>query len=64
METLSWSDGMALFLMFALVGYMAWLGLTAGSSRRWIRRMQRMEAGRRRQEAEWLANNCFREWRT
>ena len=63
MEMLSWSHGLALIL-FALLGvYIAWLGLCSRPARKWIRRMQRMEEGRARQEAEFIANNCFREWR-
>jgi hypothetical protein len=54
---------MALFIVVCLVAYVAWMGLTARPSRRWIKRMQRMEEGRARQEAEFIANNCFREWR-
>jgi hypothetical protein len=63
METLSYSQGMALIL-FALLGlYVGWLGLYSPASRRWMKRLRRMEEGRRRQEAEFVANNCFREWR-
>ena len=63
MADLSFSEGKALFLVACIVVYVAWLGLTARPSRQWIRRMQRMEEGRARQEAEFIANNYFREWR-
>jgi len=63
METLSYSQGMALIL-FALLGvYIAWLGLCSNPARKWRQRLERIEAGRRRQEAEWIAGNCFRDWR-
>ena len=61
--TNAYSTGMALILAACLVAYVIWCALTARPSRRWIKRMQRMEEGRARQEAEFVANNCFREWR-
>ena len=63
METLSFSAGMAIFLVLCLALLGLWAVLASGPSREWIRRMQRMEDGRKRQEAEFIANNCFREWR-
>ena len=63
MADLTYSEGMAL-IVFALLGvYVAWLGLCSNPARRWIRRMNRIAEGKRRQEAEWIASNCFREWR-
>jgi len=63
MEMLSWSQGMALIL-FALLGvYIGWLGLYSPASRRWIKRLRRLEEGRARQQAEFIASNCFRDWR-
>ena len=62
-ETFSWSQGMALIL-FALLGVgVLYLGLTSRPSRRWIKQLQQIEDGRRRQEAEFIASNCFRDWR-
>ena len=63
MADLSYSEGMALFLVVCIAVYVAWMGLTARPSRRWIKRMQRIQEGKARQEAEFVANNCFREWR-
>ena len=63
MDDMSYSTGMALFIAFCLVVYIAWLALTSRPSRRWIKRMRRMEEGRRRQEAEWIASNCYPQWR-
>jgi hypothetical protein len=63
METLSYSEGMALFIALCIAVYIAWLGLTSRPSRQWIRRMQRIQDGRRRQQAEWIASNTFPQWR-
>ena len=63
MDDLSFSAGMALFLVLCLALLGLWAVLASGPSREWIRRMQRMEDGRRRQEAEFIAGNCFRDWR-
>ena len=63
METLSWSQGAALIL-FALLGVgVLYLGLTSRPSRRWIKRLQQIEEGRARQQAEWINSQCFESWR-
>jgi hypothetical protein len=49
MDDMSYSTGMALILAACLVAYVIWCALTARPSRRWIKRMQRMEEGRARQ---------------
>jgi len=63
MADLSYSEGMALFLVACIAAYVAWMGLTARPSRRWMKRLRRLEEGRARQQAEFIASNCFRDWR-
>jgi len=73
MADLTFSEGMALFLVACIAAYVAWMGLTARPSRRWIRRLTGIESGRARQRQEWrdsmeaerraaarwVAQNCF-----
>jgi len=63
MDDMSYSTGMALFTFACIAVYIAWLGLTSRPSRRWIKRMNRIADGKRRQEAEWIASNTFPQWR-
>jgi hypothetical protein len=54
---------MALFLAFCLIVYVAWAALTARPSRRWIKRLRQLERGRIKQEADFIASGCFKDWR-
>jgi peptidoglycan/LPS O-acetylase OafA/YrhL len=53
--------GVAGLVIVVAAGGVEWL--LSRPSRRWIRRLQRIQAGRARQEAEFIASNCFKDWR-
>ena len=63
MDDLTFSAGMAIFLVICLALLALWAALASGPSRQWIRRMQQIKDGKAHQEAEWIASNCFRDWR-